>query len=534
MNLFIAAIVSSIFSITMSSAQMIDPIKAGKTHHLYHPDIDLGPLFTAVQMARIFKDSKTFVDCSPKQSPDSVVRSYLAENDNPGFVLMDFVTRHFHIPDSLHVAPPHKDTSMMAHLKGHWHNLVKQATDSEKWNTLINLPHPYVVPGGRFREMFYWDSYFTIIGLLESNQDELALGMIQNFEYLVNTFGHIPNGNRTYFLSRSQPPFFAEMIKAYGQKHGMASVVSFLPALENEYRYWTKDDEKVNSKHPIEGKSVWLNGTVLQRYTGGVAAPRPEAFNKEYNWAQELPETARDSFYLNMQAACESGWDFSGRWFADGQHRSTVHAQNLVPVCLNSLLYNIEMQIAAMYNFQKNTTQSAAYQQKAALRKAAILKYCWWPEEGIFTDYQSDKQTFNPHWSLAMVYPLFFEIATPQQADAIAKMVAQKFLMTGGLVTTPYQTGEQWDSPNGWAPMQWLAVVGLHHYGHTKLAQTIAERWLQVNEQVYKNEGKMMEKYNVVNPDLPGGGGNYENQDGFGWTNGVALALDAWLKKLKE
>ncbi len=499
----------------------------------YRPEKDLGELFVDVQMAGIFADSKTFVDCIPLQDPEAIADIYSKEKNNNGFSLSNFVQQHFKLPPVTVASVVNSSPDMIVHLRKHWPQLVWEPVTTEKHNTLIYLPFQYIVPGGRFREMFYWDSYFTIIGLLESSEDELALGMIRNFEYLVDTYGFIPNGNRTYFLSRSQPPFFAEILKAYAQKHGIHSIMEFLPALEKEHQYWTQNDNKINAQKTVAGKSVWLHGDVLNRYSGAIPAPRPEAYNKEYKWAQALPETERPGFYRHLQAACESGWDFSSRWFKDGTNRTTIQCENLIPVCLNSLLYNCELQLSMMYQYKGDNRKSKLYEQLAITRKEAINKYCWSEKDQVYTDYHFIDHVQNPVISLAAVYPLFFGMATQLQADKIAAIIQEKFLMAGGVVTTLQTSGEQWDAPNGWAPLQWLTVAGLSRYGHNSLATTIATRWLHINETVYRAEGKMMEKYNVVDPALPGGGGNYENQDGFGWTNGVALALYEWLKRIE-
>jgi alpha,alpha-trehalase len=180
--------------------------------------------------------------------------------------------------------------------------------------------------------------------------------------------------------------------------------------------------------------------------------------------------------------------------------------------------------------FKKDFDKQELYEKLAQNRKVAILKYCWAEEDKVFNDYNFVTKSANKVVSIATVYPLFFGLATQQQADQVAYTIETNFLKEGGVVTTLVTSGEQWDAPNGWAPMHWLAVIGLEKYGHIDLAKTIASRWLKTNESVFQTDHKMTEKYNVVDPSFPGGGGNYENQDGFGWTNGVALALHAWLK----
>lgn len=500
----------------------------------YIPDRDLGLLFIAVQTEHVFVDSKTFVDCVPKENPTQILETYLKEKELKNFSLKEFINLHFTIPSTPIAGEIDENKDLVLHLKKHWKSLVRESKSNDNYTSLISLPYPFVVPGGRFRELFYWDSYFTIIGLLESDEDALALGMIWDFAFLVNTYGHIPNGNRTYFLTRSQPPFFAEMLKAYAQKHGINSIMEFLPALEKEYNYWTADAKKVSANKITFGKSVWINGAILNRYTGTLTTPRAEAYDKEYKWSLAIAPELRPVFHQNLRAACESGWDFSSRWFADGKNKTTVQCENFAPICLNSLLYNCEKQLATMYKHQSNLAKAKAYETLANARKKAILNYCWSAEDKAFNDYNFIAKSHNPVLSLATVYPLFFGIATQQQANIIAQTIEQKFLKKGGVVTTLNTTGEQWDAPNGWAPLQYLTVMGLSRYGHAKLAKTIAERWLALNEKEYQAEHKMMEKYNVMDTDLPGGGGNYNNQDGFGWTNGVDLALYKWLSEIKN
>lgn len=508
-------------------------IKEKNTALTYIPDHDLGELFITVQREHIFPDSKTFVDCIPNEDPNQILKKYLKEKNTNSFVLKEFIHQNFTLPLSILPSVIDTNKNMILHLQKHWPNLVRESKSNDQYTTLISLPYPFVVPGGRFREMFYWDSYFTIIGLLESNQDELALNMIRNFAYLVNTYGHIPNGNRTYFLSRSQPPFFSEMLRVYSQKHGVNSIIAFLPALEKEYQYWTADAKNVSQSKIAVNKSVWTNETILNRYSGTLTTPRAEAYDKEYKWSLALKEELRPAFHQNLRAACESGWDFSSRWFADEKNKTTVQCENFIPVCLNSLLYNCEKELAALYQFQSNSKIAKKYEALAESRKKAILKYCWSEKESVFNDYDFVTKRPNSVISLATVYPLFFGIATQQQSNQVAQSIQDKFLMKGGVVTTLNTTGEQWDAPNGWAPLQYMTVIGLARYEHNELAKTIAQRWLALNEKEYLLEGKMMEKYNVMELDQPGGGGNYTNQDGFGWTNGVDLALNSWLLKIE-
>lgn len=493
---------------------------------LYRPDIDIPELFARVQTEMIFPDSKTFVDAIPKQPPADIMKLYRVEKERSDFDLKNFVEQHFELPAPLPVTHVGNEADMLQHLQGHWVNLLRNPQKTSDYSTLIQLPNPYIVPGGRFREMFYWDSYFTLVGLLQSNQDKLAKDMIDNFAYLINQVGYIPNGNRTYFLTRSQPPFFAAMLNLYGQKHGMDSVIQYLPELEKEYAYWMDHQVSIPRKAMSGEHLVVLdNGDYLNRYYGARDVPRAEAFNKEAKWAQDYGIENKPLFFRNLRAACESGWDFSSRWFADGKNKATINTMDLIPVDLSSLLYSLESTLAEFQAYKQQTARADFYRKRAEQRKAFIQTYHYDAATGTYQDYNFVTRQRTGHLSIAMAFPLFVNAATAESARHVARHIKDKLLMPGGVVTTLTASGEQWDYPNGWAPMQYITVEGLLQYNEKPLALEIARRWLTLNERVYREDGKMMEKYNVVDTQLKAGGGNYPNQDGFGWTNGVDIAF---------
>lgn len=499
---------------------------------VYRPDVDIPELFARVQTEMIFADSKTFVDAIPKQKPADILKQYAAEKDRTGFDLKAFVEQHFELPPALPVTHVSNETNMLEHLNAHWVNLVRNPQKTSEYSTLVQLPHPYVVPGGRFREMFYWDSYFTIVGLLQSNQDQLAKDMMDNFAYLIDKYGHIPNGNRTYFLTRSQPPFFALMLKSYAAKHGTDSIIGYLPQLEKEYSYWMDHVKTIPAQATTGDHLIVLNnGDYLNRYFGALGVPRAEGFNKELKWAQEVNEKDRKAFYENLRAACESGWDFSSRWYADGKTKPTINAMDLIPVDLSSLLYSLESTLAELNLYKHQQDRADFYNKRAQQRKQFIQTYHYDAVTGTYQDYNFVTGKRTGHLSIAMVFPLFVNAATPEAAKRVTTFINEKLLMPGGVVTTLVASGEQWDYPNGWAPMQYIAVEGLLQYNEKPLALEIAKRWLALNERVYREDGKMMEKYNVVDTHIKAGGGNYPNQDGFGWTNGVDIAFYHLLQK---
>lgn len=493
----------------------------------YYPDKQFGELFRDVQMQSVFADSKTFPDCIPIENPETILSLYQTEKRSQGFNLQRFVQAHFTLPASADTLY-RSDTSatMESHLVQQWDNLTRQPDQVASHSSLIGLPKPYVVPGGRFREIYYWDSYFTMLGLAASNRFDLIENMLDNFAYLITTHGHIPNGNRSYYLSRSQPPFFSSMVMLFAKAKGMDKAIKYLPQLEMEYTFWMKGRGQLTDIKAANQRVVLLDsGIVMNRYWDNLNTPRVESYREDVLLGKNLSPDNQQDLYRNIRAACESGWDFSSRWFDDGHTLSTIVTTQIIPVDLNVLMYHLEATLAEMYAYNKKQPQAQRFQRNADARKKALLHYCWNEEKGFFFDYNWQRKKQTEAYSLAAAYPLCYGLATPAQAQQVAAVLEKRFLNDGGLVTTLQQTTQQWDAPNGWPPLQWLTIKGLERYGQDTLAATIKTRWLHLNERVFKGTGKMMEKYNVVDLHLGAGGGEYPLQDGFGWTNGVALSL---------
>lgn len=486
------------------------------------PDKMYGILFADVQMSAVFKDSKTFVDCVPKKDPAAITEAYGKLRNNPlvRYSLKMFVDENFTAPAEVASGfVSDTTTPVTTHIEKLWKVLSHQPDGQPaEGSSLLPLPNPYIVPGGRFREIYYWDSYFTMLGLQESGQYDMIENMISNFAFMIQQYGHIPNGNRTYFLSRSQPPFFSLMLDLLAEKKGNRIYAQYQVALQREYNYWM-------DKADARGHTVKMaDGTVLNRYYDQDVVPRQESFYEDSILGAAAGKKA-PQLYRNLRSGAESGWDFSSRWLADGKTLATIQTTNLVPVDLNSLLYHLELTLARAYKETGDLVQSNYYSKLAARRKAAILKYCWASQPGWFTDYNSVTQSRSKELTLAGLSPFFVGLATMPQANAAARILETRFLKPGGLVTSLKNTGQQWDAPNGWAPLQWIGVQAMNRYNKKALARTIATRWVQLNTKVYKATGKLMEKYNVTDTNLEAGGGEYPAQDGFGWTNGVLLKL---------
>lgn len=502
----------------------------------YDPSRDLGALFVDAQMMSIYPDSKTLVDATPKRDPQQIADAYRAEKAKPNFSLTAFMKREFSAPASPNVAAPSgARRTMEEHIADLWPVLTRQADVNDPRSSLLPLPKPYIVPGGRFREVYYWDSYFTMLGLVESGRTEQMGQMLDNFAHLLRTVGHIPNGNRTYYLSRSQPPYFAAMVGRYAQATDSTKAAAYLEAMEAEHRFWMDGADTLRPGSAYRRVVRLADGSVLNRYWDDRPEPRPESFKEDFTTAQALPEAQREQFYRNVRAAAESGWDFSSRWMRNPQSLASLETTALAPVDLNSLLYHAERTIAALRRHRQargDDDVAERFEELAEARKAAILRNMWDPASGFFYDVRwstGERVTDRP--TMAAAAPLYFGVATAEQAAQVVARLRTDFLKPGGFTTTLIASGQQWDAPNGWPPLQWLAMEGARRYGHVALADTARARWLALNRKVYTATGKLTEKYDVWDLTKRAGGGEYPTQDGFGWTNGVALTLSRQQQK---
>jgi alpha,alpha-trehalase len=481
-------------------------------------------LLRDVQMNRVFPDGKTFPDCLPNGDPEKISEKYVREKDQPGFDLKKFVFENFTPPakiENTYVSDTNRPVE--ENIEKLWEVLTRKP-DTAK-GTLIPLPHPYIVPGGRFGEIYYWDSYFTMQGLLVSGKYEMIENMVKNLSYLIDTIGYIPNGNRSYFIGRSQPPFYSLMVKLLSGINGSEVLVNYLPQLIKEHNFWMKGSDSIsNTDKKILRICRMPGGELLNHYWDDNETPRPESYREDV----ELSHSSREDpkiLFRQLRAGAESGWDFSSRWFKEKNSFESIHTTEIIPVDLNCLLVHLEEIIAEAYRLKGEYEPANRYQLLAAQRKEAIQKYCWNDELGFYVDYDAEEQKQKTSITLAGVFPMAFNISSPAQSNRVATLLENKFLKSGGLITTLETTSQQWDAPNGWPPLQWMTIWGLENYGHTVLAGRIAKIWIRLNTEVFKRTGKLMEKYNVVDTQLEAGGGEYPGQDGFGWTNGILLAL---------
>lgn len=406
---------------------------------------------------------------------------------------------------------------------------------------LLYLPYPYVVPGGRFNEMYGWDSYFIQVGLLRDGETELAKNMADNFLYQIENYGRVLNANRTYYLTRSQPPFLTQMVLGVYQKtHDIKWLRDAVPQIEKYYRFWTSEPHLTKE-------------TGLSRYYDFGDGPAPEVISDErdekgrthYDRVKEYYRTSEikdydlaqyyqrekgeltDLFYKGDRSMRESGFDPSNRF--GPFNIDIIHYD---PVCLNSLLYLMETETAQIMKTLGRAREASVWLGRADQRRRSINRLMWDERDGLYYDYSFVEKRVRRYPFVTTFYPLWAGIAGRKQA---ARVVANlhRFERPGGLQTSTNPSGNQWDAPFGWAPMQMIAVKGLRRYGYSKEADRLTVNFLSMILKDFLEHNTIVEKYDVLRRSSQLGSGikfGYAaNQIGFGWTNAAFTELYAEL-----
>jgi alpha,alpha-trehalase len=432
---------------------------------------------------------------------------------------------------------------------------------------LLYLPNPYIVPGGRFNEMYGWDSYFILLGLESDREEALAKGIVDNFLFEVEHYGAVLNANRTYYLTRSQPPFLTSMIRAVYEDPasfpatptGRAEAQSWLEhafaVAEKDYSTWTRPEQLAGKtglaryfdygsgpvpemadastyypdviralvEHPSEGSAAFLVKG-LEHPDAAEAARLKQASCDVH--ASAVCACARyggyrlsRDFYQGDRAMRESGFDTSDRF---GPFSGATH--HFAPVCLNSLLYRYERDMAHFAHLLCKSQDALHWDRRANARAAAMQRYLWQSKDGVFADYDFVRARPSSYAFITSMYPLWAGVATREEADAIESKLSL-FERPGGLSTSNTNTGLQWDEPYGWAPTNWIAVAGLDAMGFHADAKRIARHFDATVDEGFAADGTIREKYNVVagNAQVKVSEGYSQNVIGFGWTNGVYL-----------
>lgn len=430
---------------------------------------------------------------------------------------------------------------------------------------LLFLPNSYVVPGGRFNEMYGWDSYFILLGLLKDDRIALAKGMIDNFLFEIEHYGTVLNANRTYYLTRSQPPFLTSMIVALDQaekKSGHDNKQWLARAYEvaaQDYQNWMHDPHLAGptglSRYYDFGSGPapesLQDETGVHRKVAAYFASRPDLGQRylvEQNGSAPQPDagagapytveacdvgttmerrgcdaggvvTLSSDYYKGDRSMRESGFDISFRF---GPYGAATH--HYAPVCLNSLLYKTERDLETISRELGNSANADGWKLRAEQRKGLINQYLWDAGRGLFFDYDLQNSTRSSYEYVTTFYPLWAGLATPEQAKAVDQNL-RIFERAGGLVTSTKETGGQWDSPYGWAPLELLGVEGLRNYGFNEDADRVSYEFLNTVAENFQREGTIREKYDVVTQSSEAHvtAGYKMNVVGFGWTNGVFL-----------
>ncbi|OAD65410.1 glycoside hydrolase family 37 protein [Phycomyces blakesleeanus NRRL 1555(-)] len=550
-----------------------------------------GPLLRAVQLAELFPDSKTFPTSKPVDKVlsifDSIGGSNATKDELRVFVNENFLSAgsdlnklNMTIPKPLPWVNEIQDDeykNWIEYLHQAWGDLIFEFNTAGLCDGCVSstLPAklPFVVPGGRFREFYYWDSFFVIKGLLLSNQNELAKGMIENFLDFIQEYGFIPNGARIYYLNRSQPPFLVEMVRAYYETTGDDSFVKkALPTLDKEYTFWI-GNTTVSIADSVSGKRYQLN-----RYNVENTSPRPESYAEDYKTAYDgtnFTTTQVIDLFSDLAAGAESGWDYSSRWSKNripevGDKNGyailrTLNTRNIVPVDLNALLWSMESNLAEWHTkYGGRSSRSAKranyYKKQANKRLDAMEKILWNDEEHMFCDYNLTSKTQAIEFSPASMYPFWLNaiperVKSPKHLTHVFDQVRDALSKYPGILTTSlFNTTMQWDWPNGWPPLQYITMQAMlnvdnllnkqNHKDDTILPMmyTLAERnvatafcsWYKTGGKIpgllskypgATDDGHMFEKFDVTNIGGAGSGGEYTVQIGFGWTNGVTMWL---------
>lgn len=412
---------------------------------------------------------------------------------------------------------------------------------------LLYVPYPYVVPGGRYNELYGWDGFFIVLGLLRQGEVELAKQMTDNYLYEIEHYGAILNANRSYYLTRSQPPFLTGMLlRVFEHTRDRTWLRRTVPAIEKYYRYWTEEP-------------YFIAKTGLSRYYDRGTGPAPEAVSSEIDeQGRNHYERVRDYyritycnpehsygydvrrfydvtsnrltslFYTGDRSMRESGFDPSNRFGTFG-----IGVIDYNPVCLNTLLYVMECETAEIYTMLCEWQAAAEWRKRAATRADRINKLLWDEEAGLYLDYNYEKEARRNYLFATTFWPLWAGLASEEQARRVVDYLP-RLEAPGGLQTSETITGCQWDAPYGWAPLQLLAVEGLRRYGYEREANRISINFLSLVLQEFVKHDAVFEKYDVVQR-TSGTAlefGYISNEIGFGWTNGTVLELLASLPRL--
>ena len=513
-----------------------------------------------------YADGMSLACAIPNRPYGEIVADYQSKRHKTDFSPINFWNENFITPDfgqQTIVAPEGMDIDSYMQLV---RPLLKR-TSIEDGSFDFALPHAYPGAGGRFsRHLFPWDAYHTMKGYAADKEWGEIIDVVDNMEYEILKFGYMPNGNSGMYASRFQIPYFSHSVRMLSEEFGGDALRRYLPAMEREYRYFMLGRQDMEGADTPVGEVAasrcvvqMPDGSFLNRYWDDADGPRLESYLEDIEMGKlvvsglsgVIRERRLQKFYKDMRAAAASGWDFSSRWFADGQNIESINTTDIVPVDLNCLILDSEETLSAAYAAEAKATfdseeasrlwvKSTEYQQMAESRKQAIDKYTWNPEAKTFQDYNYVLRRQTDVLSPAMAYPLYIGMANAEQSFGVARALRDNLLLAGGFACTLNETGEQWDGKNVWAPPNWAATRGLARMAHVLMQQGVdTEELFQLSEvgranfmtgveKVFNMYGIIPEKINGVDPTMLAGGGEYALVKVLTMTLETYRAMKSW------
>lgn len=542
----------------LSYLDLLPPAAYGTVQYpeLFSPDVAFPELWQSVALQRAalgFRDGKPLVDMVPIDGPEAVRRRFetatlVTDEDRALFWRQNFEDPDY-VSDIRGAVDERTGVPLETHLREMWPRLTYHSAQDD--GTLLGTNHPRLKPGERYSEGYYWDTSDGMEGMIAEAVDtgdpslwRQIFGELRNFADKVERFGFIPNGDRSYYLSRSQPPKYAHMVKRVAESyqgglHKNEIIEEFLPQIVKEYEWWMKGRSQLDARTGVRAADhvvLMPGGEILNRYWDTKDTPRPESEQEDKETAKLLPPHLRGRFNRNIRIIAASGRDMNGELLDDPERLETACAEQVVPVELNSLLWEYEDLIATAHEAAGRSVPMQRFRAAADARAAAINRYCYTgsDSEGYYCGFKFRDTTFTEgaptgYMSMNMAYPVARGLASPERAESVCRILVEKFLQAGGFVASLHQTGHQWDWPNGWAPDQeeaqnaLLAAAELTGNNIWRMWANVAKtRWANHHGIIYRMIGKIAEKCNVVlaNP-LDVQNGEYALQFGFLWTNGI-------------
>jgi alpha,alpha-trehalase len=560
-------------------ATAIGTVAAAAVDHYYEPPERLLEL---EKKYMLYRDSKTIVDMQPKipyEAMAGLLASIQTEDEFKKFVGQHLggVESDLEIVEieDFHEAPAYLDglrdevKKVGRFINRIWKVLAKRRKEMNEQSTLISTDYPIFVSGGRFREAYYWDSCWIVEGLLASGMHKSAENIVRSFMGLIKKYEFIPNGTRKYYLNRTQPPFYCQMVHSLYRHGKLESPAEFLrEALrlaEKEYEFFMR-----NRRARILDENE--DEHILNIYSVETTTPRPESYKEDVELVKDYPSSKRErpsgeppqaggaepapckeyvgtvesdttekkrtkeDIWSDIKSACESGWDFSTRWLERRNDLTTIQTRKIIPVDLNAIMYRNELILSELYGTLGNEAKAKYYRAQGERRRKSMNKILWNREEGVWNDYNHvKKQHTSAGFYFSNLMPMCYGMEPESHTGITTYHILQKFfrelfehpggIPASGEVNEEYK--HQWDFPNVWPPHSHMLVVHLLSIGEREMGLHIARRYFRNILRSIEDRSLIFEKYDCRHVGVPGGKGEYEPQEGFGWTNGVAASFIA-------